>query len=77
MECGGLDIDIAIQVAIDGGTLKVEYGAGWEEWLTHAAFPEFPLMVQKLRSKLEQQPNKGVGKSGSKGKHKGKGRHFK
>ena len=65
--------DIAIQVSIDSGTLKVEYGAGWEEWLTHADFPGFPQMVQKLRNKLEQHPDKGVGKSGSKGKHKGKG----
>ncbi|CAK0904901.1 unnamed protein product, partial [Prorocentrum cordatum] len=24
--------EIALQVTIDGGTLKVEYGPGWEDW---------------------------------------------
>ena len=55
-------------MTIDGGTLKVEYGPGWEDWLTQADFPQFPEMVKTLREKLQRFPAKGIGKNGPKGK---------
>eukprot|EP00959_Pyramimonas_sp_CCMP1952_P186318 3896260-Pyramimonas_sp.AAC.1 len=60
--------EIALHVTIDGGTLKVEHGPGWEDWLTGADFPQFPEMVQNLREKLQRIPAKGIGKNGPKGK---------
>ncbi|CAK0860472.1 unnamed protein product [Prorocentrum cordatum] len=65
--------DIAVEVSIDNGSLKVVYGSGWETWFTDAEYPDLTNLIALMKRKLDSAPSKGAGKSGAKGKRKGKG----
>ena len=70
--------DMVATASIQGKTLAIEYGEGWESFLNDAEFPDFKDMVRKLQDKLasagDPAKGKGIGKNkSSKGKGKPKG----
>ena len=51
---------------LEGKTLKMEYGPGWEEFLhDDAKHPEWKNLLQTIRDKLANAPGKGKGKAKS------------
>ena len=54
--------DIVVTASIQDHRLQLQYGDGWESFVTDTRFPEWNGLVNDINTKLQNVQSKGVGK---------------
>jgi len=56
--------DIIVTAMIQDSRLQLQYGDGWETFVTDVHYPEWNALITEINTKLKNVPTKGIGKKG-------------